>query len=62
MTEDGCSPRDTVGLCASCVHAATVASSKGSVFWLCRLSETNPAFKKYPALPVVVCAGFERTA
>jgi hypothetical protein len=62
MSEDARQPRSTVGLCATCIHAATVTSSKGSVFWLCRLSETNPAFKKYPALPVIVCAGYERTA
>jgi len=46
------------GLCASCVHAQTIASPKGSTFTLCRLSFTDPRFAKYPPLPVVVCSGY----
>jgi hypothetical protein len=48
------------GLCAVCVHARVVTSGKGSTFLLCRMSETDPRFRKYPALPVVRCDGFER--
>ncbi|HEX3702821.1 MAG TPA: hypothetical protein VHU82_05790 [Vicinamibacterales bacterium] len=48
-----------VGLCASCTHAAIVSSSKGSTFYLCRLADTDPAFRKYPALPVRECSGYE---
>jgi hypothetical protein len=29
------------------------------VFWLCRRSETDPAFPRYPALPVLACTGYE---
>ena len=58
----------TAGLCASCVHAQAVESSRGSVFVLCRLSLTpasilggpgDPRFPKYPRLPVVACAGYQ---
>jgi len=37
-----------------------VESSRGSTFYLCLLSTTNPAFSKYPRLPVMQCPGFER--
>jgi len=46
------------GLCTSCVHQQTVTSARGSVFSLCRRSLTDPAFPKYPPLPVLRCAGF----
>jgi hypothetical protein len=48
------------GLCASCTFARRIVSDRGSVFWLCRLSATDPRFPKYPRLPVVECAGYVR--
>jgi len=48
-----------VGLCASCAHAQVVTSTRGSRFYLCRLSATDPRFPKYPSLPVRVCSGYE---
>ena len=48
-----------VGLCAACRHGARVASSRGSVFWLCRRSAADTRFAKYPRLPVLRCAGYE---
>ena len=50
-----------VGLCASCVHARRIRSGKGSVFWLCRRSEKEPQYPRYPALPVLACPGYEVT-
>ncbi len=50
----------TVGLCTACAHARTVVSGKGSMFWRCGLSDTDPRFAKYPSLPVLRCAGFVR--
>jgi hypothetical protein len=47
------------GLCGMCTHMQIVFSSKGSSFVLCRLSEVNPAFRRYPALPVIACQGYE---
>jgi hypothetical protein len=56
------SPPVSPGLCASCTHAQTVASPKGSTFTLCRLSFTDPRFAKYPRLPVLVCSGYQPAA
>jgi hypothetical protein len=50
------------GLCASCVHAQVVKSSKGASFTLCRLSYADPTFDRYPRLPVVACRGYVSTA
>jgi hypothetical protein len=48
-----------VGLCARCAHARPIHSAKGSTFWLCRRSETEPTrYPKYPPLPVRSCPGF----
>jgi hypothetical protein len=49
------------GLCASCLHARRVQSRRGSVFRLCSLSHTDARFPRYPRLPVLRCAGYERT-
>ena len=51
-----------VGLCAECRYARPVTSGRGSTFLLCRRSESDPRFVRYPRLPVIHCAGFERTA
>jgi len=48
----------TVGLCAGCRHSRTVPSRQAT-YWLCERSRTDPAFPKYPRLPVLSCAGFE---
>jgi len=34
-------------------------SDRGSTFYMCQLSLTDPAFPKYPRLPVLRCAGYE---
>lgn len=47
-----------IGLCADCRFAAVVRSDKGSVFYQCRRSFTDPRFEKYPRLPVRACAGY----
>jgi hypothetical protein len=48
------------GLCDSCRHQQVVTTRRGSRFSLCRRSKTDPAYPKYPRLPVRRCAGFER--
>ena len=45
------------GLCASCVHLRLLASPR-SVFVRCALAATDPAFPRYPALPILRCAGY----
>ena len=47
------------GLCAGCRHARRIETARGSRFWLCERSFHDPAFPRYPALPVLRCAGFE---
>jgi hypothetical protein len=49
------------GLCADCAHLELRASSR-SVFVHCGLARTDSRFQRYPALPVVQCAGFEQRA
>jgi hypothetical protein len=36
-----------------------VPSARGSKFYLCRRSEFDPRFPKYPRLPVLKCTGYE---
>jgi hypothetical protein len=52
--------RSKVGLCASCRFARRVHSAKGSEFILCGRSESDPAYPRYPRLPVERCAGYDR--
>jgi len=47
------------GLCASCRHARILAS-RASVFLRCCMAEADPAFPRYPRLPVLACKGYER--
>src|SRR5580704_11931257 len=70
---DGCRPRVRsysvkvrvtdeaagVGLCASCDFMRRIESDKGSTFYRCERSATDPTFAKYPRLPVLQCAGYE---
>jgi hypothetical protein len=46
------------GLCARCANVKIVENTRGSLFYLCTLSATDPRFPRYPRLPVVACAGF----
>ncbi len=54
--------RLNAGLCESCQHARRVDSARGSTFILCRKSETDARFVKYPGLPVWRCEGFAAAA
>ncbi len=47
------------GLCAACRHSRPIKTARGSVFRLCERSATDPAYPRYPALPVLDCPGFE---
>ena len=37
------------GLCARCAHALVIRNDRGSRFYLCRLSATDPRFAEIPA-------------
>jgi len=47
------------GLCAHCRHMKLIRSDRGALFYLCKLSATDPRFAKYPTLPVIRCTGYE---
>jgi hypothetical protein len=46
------------GLCARCAHLKVLETKSGNPIILCRLSEENSDYPRYPALPVLECAGF----
>src|SRR5205807_4296754 len=45
------------GLCAGCVHSRVV-SGRATSFWLCRRSETDAAYPRYPRRPLLECRGY----
>ena len=47
-----------VGLCSNCVHCRVITARRSS-FYFCERSTTDPAFPRYPRLPVRACIGFE---
>ena len=48
------------GLCDTCAHQRLVPNTRGSTFSLCERSRSDPAFPRYPRLPVLECRGYER--
>jgi len=36
-----------------------IHSDRGSTFYMCQLSATDPRFPKYPRLPVLQCLGYQ---
>ena len=49
------------GLCDHCAFCRVMRSDRGSTFYLCERSFTDPAYAKYPRLPVLNCAGYRRS-
>ncbi|MEO6866408.1 MAG: hypothetical protein ABI200_00125 [Gaiellales bacterium] len=47
------------GLCNTCTYQRIIVSGRGSAFSLCRRAATDPAFARYPGLPVLACDGYE---
>ena len=47
-------------LCETCTWMQEVITPKGSRFLLCRLSQTDPDYPKYPPQPVVRCDGYRK--
>jgi hypothetical protein len=54
------SEQERIGLCADCQHMRRIESARGSPFYLCQLSATDPRFHKYPRLPMLACCGYEK--
>lgn len=50
----------SAGLCRDCQHGREVRSDRGSVFLLCERSRSDPHYRRYPRLPVLTCAGYEK--
>ena len=48
------------GLCDTCEHQQEVRNTRGSVFSLCKLSRDDPAYPRYPRVPVLSCDGYAR--
>jgi hypothetical protein len=57
MTPDA--PPPAAGLCDSCRHQKLIHNTRGSTFSMCLRSREDPAYPKYPRLPVVKCPGWE---
>ena len=49
-----------INLCESCKHVRLIANHRGSRFYLCRRSASDPSFPKFPRLPVLSCSGYEQ--
>ena len=47
------------GLCDQCRHMRLIESDSGSQFVRCERGLQDPAFPKYPRLPVLTCRGYE---
>jgi hypothetical protein len=59
--DDDSGERARVGLCLTCQFSRVIVSDRGSRFYFCERSKTDPRFPKYPPLPVLACAGYEPT-
>jgi hypothetical protein len=46
-------------LCETCRFLREVRTPRGSRFLLCRLSQTDARFAKYPPQPVLRCGGYQ---
>jgi hypothetical protein len=47
------------GLCARCAWGRPFSSGRGALFMACERSRTDLRYPRFPAIPVVVCPGFE---
>ena len=55
-------PRPPAGLCDACVHQKLIANTRGSTFSMCLKAREDPAFPKYPRIPVAACPGYTPAA
>jgi hypothetical protein len=61
MAEAAKVEQERVGLCLNCQYMKKIQSDRGSTFFLCQRSATDPRFPKYPRLPVIQCTGYEKS-
>lgn len=48
------------GLCDHCTNVRIIQNRRGSRFYRCSLADVDPAFLRYPPLPVLICRGFTK--
>lgn len=48
------------GLCADCANAKKLRTKIDAVIYLCGLAAVQAKFPKFPRLPVLACAGYEK--
>lgn len=46
------------GLCETCFFQRVVTNTRGSRFSLCNRSREDPAYPRYPRVPVLECGGY----
>jgi hypothetical protein len=51
--------RPPAGLCDSCRFQKIIRTGRGSEFSMCERSKLEPAYDKYPRIPVRACPGYE---
>lgn len=49
-----------MSLCHTCKYKSEVRSNRGSIFLMCKYSEINAAYPKYPPLPVLSCNAYAK--
>ena len=47
------------GLCGGCRHARLNQTRRGPVYLRCLLAGVDPAYPRYPQLPVLRCPGYQ---
>jgi len=52
-------PREN--LCDTCTYRKEIRTDRGNLFIMCRRGLEDPAYPKYPRLPVLQCRGYENT-
>ncbi|MPZ44300.1 MAG: hypothetical protein GEV05_13005 [Betaproteobacteria bacterium] len=55
---DALPPPEPNGLCERCRNVRIVTAQTGSRFLRCKLSGLDPAFPRYPRIPVRECKGY----
>jgi hypothetical protein len=48
-----------IGLCATCSFGRLFRSGRGITYVSCERSRTDPAYPRFPSIPMLRCKGFE---
>jgi hypothetical protein len=59
-TTDGPALPVDPGLCGDCLHASVKSTHRGTTYLRCTRAAWDERMPKYPRLPMLDCAGFER--